>query len=300
MTSARRNTGRDLPRHVTPHGANWPAALREIEAPPEQLWLRGEFAWLERQPKVAIVGSRSPTAYGEAQARRFARALAEAGAVVVSGLARGVDHAAHEEALDAGGATIGVLGCGVDRPWPAGPLSERMAVEGLLLSEFEPGAPPLRRHFPLRNRVISGLCRAVVVIEAAAASGSLITARWAADQGKSVFALPGRVDHPMARGCHRLIREGAALVEAPEEVLEELELAAAPSSNAGASEREAPAAARSELSERLLHALRGETSSADELAERLDADVGLVLTELVELELLGAVARGAGGLYRRA
>jgi DNA processing protein len=283
--------------HLTPASASWPAALRDIEGPPEQLWLRGAVEWLGRSPKVAIVGARSPTAYGEAQARRFAQALAESGAVVVSGMARGVDHVAHEAALDVRGATIAVLGCGVDRPWPAGPLSERIVREGLLLSEFEPGAPPLRRNFPLRNRVISGLCEAVVVIEAAAASGSLITARWAADQGRTVFALPGRVDHPMARGCHRLIREGAELVEEPEEVLAELGLTVEASARSRA--HAGSAGEVSALARRVLDALQGETLTADEVAERLRADVAEVLTELVELELVGAVARGAGGLYRR-
>lgn len=285
--------------HLLPSNTDWPAALRQIEAPPEQLWLRGAVELLAREPKVAIVGARSPTAYGEDQARRFARVLADHGVVVVSGLARGVDHAAHEAALDVCGATIGVLGCGVDRPWPSGALSERMASEGLLMSEFEPGSPPLRRNFPLRNRVISGLCSAVVVIEAAAASGSLITARWAADQGRAVFALPGRVDHPMARGCHALIREGATLVEAPEEVLIELGVPGAPAACNGAEHAARRRAFEgSELARRVLGALEGDTLTADEVAERLRAEVADVLTELVELELTGQVARGAGGLYR--
>lgn len=292
--------------HLTATSARWPAALRGIESPPEQLWLRGATELLAREPRVAIVGARAPTPYGEAQARRFASALACAGVVVVSGMARGVDQCAHDAALDAGGATIGVLGCGVDRPWPAGPCAERLLREGLLLSEFEPGAPPLRRNFPLRNRVISGLCAAVVVIEAAEASGSLITARWAADQGRAVFALPGRVDHPMARGCHRLIREGASLAQDPDDVLEELGLAAPRNASGGARGTHAASgddptnlASASMLARRAFEALLGETLSADELAERLAADVAEVLTELVELELRGAVVRGAGGLYRR-
>lgn len=287
---------------------SWPRELAEIEAPPDELWTRGRLELLARTPRVAIVGSRSPTAYGEAQARRFAAALAVAGVTIVSGLARGVDQAAHEAALDAGGATIAVLGSGVDRPWPAGELTERIAREGVLLSEFGPGTPPRRQHFPQRNRVISGLSHAVVVIEAAHASGSLITAHWAADQNRLVFALPGRVDHPMARGCHRLIREGATLVENPGEVLEELGLTAGtePDPLHSTRSRDAPVGAQvdgggalGELHARLLEALRGETLTADELGERTGQGLADVLTALVELELAGGVVRGVGGLYRR-
>jgi DNA processing protein len=273
---------------LAPSGPGWPAEFLSIDAPPQVLWLRGRAELLEPRAWVAVVGTRSPSAYGNAQAARFARALAQAGAGVVSGLARGIDQAAHEAVLDAGGATLAVLGSGVDRPWPDGPLAERMAREGALLSEFEPGTSPRRHHFPRRNRLISGLARAVVVIEAAWASGSLITARWAADQGRTVFALPGRVDHPMARGCHRLLREGATLVEDPDEVLAELGLAAP-----------APRAAPAPEHAGLLAALQGETLGADELASRTQRELGELLTELVALELDGLVQRGPGGLWRR-
>jgi DNA processing protein len=279
--------------HLTAGGPSWPAELSEIEAPPEELWARGRLELLARAPRVAIVGTRAPTPYGQGQARRFARALAEAGAVIVSGLARGVDAAAHEAALDAGGATIAVLGSGVDRPWPTGPLTDRMLAEGLLLSEHSPGEPPKRHHFPLRNRLISGLCRIVLVVEAAEASGSLITARWAADQGRSVGALPGRVDHPMARGCHRLIREGAMLVEDPEELLAELSLGYSRGMNAAAPEKELDGTASA-----LLEILRGETLTPDELVERARRPLAEVLATLVELELAGRVSRGPGALYR--
>jgi DNA processing protein len=268
--------------------------LDEIEDRPRDLWLRGRVELLAVRPRVAVVGTRSPTAYGQVQAARFARALAERGVLVVSGLARGVDQAAHEGALDAGGATVAVLGSGVDVPWPACPLAERMAREGLLLSEYAPGEPPRKHHFPRRNRLISGLAQALVVIEAGEVSGSLITARWAADQGREVFALPGRVDHPMARGSHRLIREGAQLVEDPGEVLQALGLSPC---------RASPIPARGGAflepgMEQILSALSGETLTADELGERLRREPGGLLAQLVQLELAGRVARLPGGLYR--
>jgi DNA processing protein len=170
-----------------------------------------------------------------------------------------------------------------------------MALEGLLVSEYAPGTPPRRAHFPQRNRLISGLCSAVVVVEAAQASGSLITARWAIDQGRSVFALPGRVDHPMARGCHRLLREGAWLVEDPEEVLAELGVSCAP---AAATARAGDETSGEALA--LLDQLRGESLTPDELAERSGRALAEVLSTLVELEVAGSVIRGAGALYRLA
>ena len=287
--------------HLVAESPSWPALLSVIDAPPEELWARGRLELLAAEPRVAIVGTRAPTPYGAAQARRFARTLVERDVVVVSGLARGIDANAHEAALDAGGRTIAVLGSGVDRPWPDGPLTERMIAEGLLLSEHAPGEPPKKHHFPLRNRLISGLCRAVVVVEAANASGSLITARWAADQGRTVCVLPGRVDHPMARGCHRLIREGAALVEDPEEVLAEIGIAThGVRSDSSTRARDAPfdLGSREPISRELLDALRGETLTPDDLVGRTRHALTEVLTALVQLELSGFVVRGAGSLYR--
>lgn len=273
---------------------SWPAELEEIEGPPPELWIRGRTSVLEVQPRIAIVGTRAPTPYGEAQAARFARAFSTAGCCVVSGLARGIDHAAHRAALETRGATIAVLGCGVDRPWPAGEQTDRVAREGLLLSEFHPGEAPKPHHFPLRNRVISGLSRAVVVIEAAHASGSLITARWAADQGRSVFALPGRVDHPMSRGTHKLIREGAQLAEDPSEVLRELGVAVAFSEATGEG-----TSGRIDAKHRaVVETLRGETLSSEELARRASRTLPEVLVELVELEMAGVVRRLPGGRYQ--
>ncbi|MDF1799727.1 MAG: DNA-processing protein DprA [Planctomycetota bacterium] len=279
--------------HTLKPGADgWPPELDHIEPHPKKLWLRGHPELLARRPRVAIVGSRAPTPYGEAQARRFGLALAEAGVVVVSGLARGIDGRAHEAALDAKGATIAVLGCGVDRPWPPGPLADRVASEGLLLSEYEPGTTPRKGHFPMRNRLISALADAVVVVEAAHASGSLITAHWAAEQGRAVFALPGRVDHPMARGCHRLIREGVELVEAPEEVLRAI---AQPGLPFGL-----PTERGSDSTDELELLLVGETLTVDEMAASLGRDPSAVLPRLTELELAGRLVRSPGGLWRLA
>lgn len=272
--------------HLSPGRPGWPAELDTLAHPPEELWLSGRSDLLARGPRVAIVGTRSPTPYGELQAARIATFLASQGVVVVSGLARGIDAFAHRATLDVGGATLAVLGCGVDRPWPAGELARRMQSEGCLVSEFPPGQGPRRHHFPWRNRLIAGLARAVVVVEAAHASGSLITAHWAADQGRAVFAVPGRVDHPMSRGCHRLLREGAELLESPAELLPALGLAPVREP-----ERPSPTSP-------LLAALVGQTLTADELARTLARPVAEVLSELVELELGGALVRGPGGLYR--
>ena len=282
-----------IPLRIEASSASWPESLRSIDAPPEALWIRGRLPWLARTPRIAIVGTRAPTPYGEAQAARFAAALARAGVTVVSGLARGIDQAAHRAALEQDGATVAVLGCGVDRPWPAGELAEALATRGLLLSEFEPGEPPRPHHFPLRNRVISGLCAGVLVVEAAQASGSLITARWAADQGRAVWALPGRVDHPMSRGTHRLIREGAALVEAPEEILAEIGVAPADAPP------ESPGPELSGSKRAILETLQGETLTSEEISRRLGRPLTVVLVELVELEMAGRLARTPGGLYRR-
>ncbi|MBK7643154.1 MAG: DNA-protecting protein DprA [Planctomycetes bacterium] len=280
----------DLPLHIRPASQHWPEELRTIDAPPESLWLRGQVEVLAPAKRVALVGSRSPTPYGEAQARRFARALAENGVVVVSGYARGIDQAAHRAALEAGGRTIAVLGNGVARPWPECELLPRILAEGLFLSEHAPEEAPRPHHFPLRNRLISALSSAVLVIEAAHASGSLITARWAADQGREVFALPGRVDHPMARGCHRLLREGARLLEDPEEVLADLGL--------GSQAPEAISQAERAPDSLVLAELRGETLTADELSRRTHRPLTSVIVELVEAEMAGRVARTPGGLFR--
>jgi len=279
---------------IDPKGPTWPSKLEEIDAPPESLWLRGDEDALASSRFVAIVGSRSPTPYGLEQARLFAMSFAAAGVVVVSGLARGIDAAAHAGALDAGGETIAVLGSSVDRPWPRGEVATRVIEEGLLLSEHPLGTDPRPHHFPLRNRLISGLSDAVVVIEAAARSGSLITAHWAADQGRDVFALPGRVDQPMSRGTHKLIREGASLVEDPREVLAELYGAPSTEDPSGEALAEDP-----QEDDIIMARLSTEDLTVDELVAATGIEVRALLNRLVEGELSGLIARAPGGLYRR-
>ena len=201
----------------------YPPLLRRIASPPAMLFVAGDPGLLWR-PAVAVVGSRAATAGGCANATLFARALAQAGLCVASGLAAGIDAAAHEAALDVEGPTVAVLGTGPDIAYPVRhrPLLERLAVAGAVISEHPPGTGPLRQHFPSRNRILAGLSLGTLVVEAAEKSGALITARLAADMGREVFAIPGSIHNPMARGCHRLLREGAQLVESPAEVLDAL------------------------------------------------------------------------------
>lgn len=278
------------PRSIVRGEPAWPPGLASIDVEPSRLWLRGRAELLACERKIAVVGSRAPTPYGVAQARRFGRELAAAGICVVSGLARGVDSAAHEGALEADGPTVAVLGCGVDRPWPAGPLADAMASRGLLISEFAPGTSPRKHHFPLRNRILAALSDAVLVVEAAHASGSLITARWAADQGQTVCAIPGRVDHPMAAGTLRLIREGASPVGSPAMLVEDVygfEMLA--------EEREhAPS---DDVTARILEVLRGETLAPEDVARRAELDLSDTLARLARLDLEGLVRRAPGGLY---
>jgi DNA processing protein len=202
---------------------DYPEPLRHIHDAPLLLYLRGRRELLGRE-QVAIVGSRNATRTGLAHARDFAAAIGDAGYVVTSGLALGVDGAAHTGVLEAGHPTIAVIGTGLDIPYPSQhkALAGRIAEQGLLVSEYPPGTPPRAGHFPKRNRIISGLSRGVLVVEASRRSGSLITARLAMEQGREVFAIPGSVHNPLARGCHELIRQGARLVETMEDIREEL------------------------------------------------------------------------------
>jgi DNA processing protein len=213
----------DQHRLLTIDDSRYPDLLREIPDPPAWLFLKGDIDLLAHS-QLAIVGSRNPTRGGIDNAREFARHLAAQGLGITSGLASGIDAAAHEGALEADGITLAVVATGLDRVYPASnrELAHRIAATGLLISEFPPGTQPKAGHFPSRNRIISGLSLGVLVTEAAEKSGSLITARMASEQGREVFAIPGSIHNPMARGCHRLIRQGAKLVEKAEDILEEL------------------------------------------------------------------------------
>jgi DNA processing protein len=271
----------------------YPAILLEIFDPPPVLWLRGQASALGLAA-VAIVGSRAGSPYALAVAERLAADLAAHGVVVISGLARGVDSAAHRGALAAGGATIGVLGSGADIIYP--PEHKRLAAamieRGALLSELPPGTPPLQQFFPLRNRIISGLSRAVVVVEAGEKSGSLITARCALEQGRDVLAVPGNVLGGRNRGGHALLRDGAKIVETADDILEELGFGsrlALPSSNGEAGDGDA-----------VLSCLTpGEPSEVDQISERSGLPISRVLPRLIDLELQGRVRRAGGGRFIR-
>ncbi len=277
--------------------AAYPAALLRIEDPPLLLYVTGAVP--DPWPRaVAVVGSRNPTPQGLANARRFGRSLAEAGLTVVSGLALGVDAAAHEGALEGAAqdqlATIAVVGTGLDRVYPRQhlALAHDIAQRGLLLSEYPLGTPPLPENFPRRNRIIAALSEGTVVVEAALRSGSLITARLAAEQGKEVFAIPGSIHSPQARGCHALLKQGAKLVETVQDVLEELSPAPVRASP------DEPVAAGDQDDE-LLAALGFDPVSLDALVARTGIAPAVLLARLLEHELAGVVARLPGGLFQR-
>ena len=283
----------------------YPADLLQTADPPLLLYAEGD-AQLAAKPCIAIVGSRQATPAGIEHARRFAAALAGHGWVVVSGLARGIDAAAHAGALDAGAPTIAVVGTGLDQVYPAAhrALARRIGESGLMLSEFAPGTPPLAMNFPQRNRIISGLCRGVLVVEAALQSGSLITARLSAEAGREVFALPGSIDSPQARGCHALIKQGAKLVETVDDIVEEF----APQRAAGAARPaqpggpEGPPAGDADeplADDPVLRALGHAPTTLDALCARSGWPVSELAARLLEHELRGDVARLPGGLYQR-
>jgi len=310
--------------------ADYPASLLTMDDPPLMLYLLGAGCFMPNSPlagvnkdsidtksvasalahslanSIAIVGSRNPTAQGAANARHFAKALGDAGLTVISGLALGVDGAAHEGALDSvlpgSGhlATVAVVGTGLDRVYPKAHLNlaHRIAEHGLILSEYPLGTPPLTANFPKRNRLIAGLARATLVVEAALKSGSLITARLAVEQGKDVFAIPGSIHSTQARGCHALIKQGAKLVESAQDVLEEMTLGA-PAAQATTPDAEPPLPGFFGVNMPLLEALGFDPVGLDALQARGTLDTASLQAELMTLELEGLVARLPGGLFQR-
>lgn len=297
-------------RVLTPADDDYPPGLREIYDPPAVLYCRGAVVETDRRA-VAIVGTRRATRYGLKHAAAFARELAGAGVTIVSGLARGIDGAAHAAALDAGGRTLAALAGGLSRTYPPehAALADRVAEQGALLAESPPPMPPMAGAFPQRNRIISGLSLGVLVIEAAERSGALITVRHAAEQGRDAFALPGPVDSPQSRGCHRAIQEGAKLITSVDDVLEEIDsflLAAAPPTPRTPPRREArPAAppARIDWPEpeaTVLRCVGEEPTPIDGLTDSADLPIERVLASLSRLEAAGAVVRVSGALVRLA
>jgi len=278
--------------------AAYPPALTTIIDPPPLLWVRGRVAALST-PSVAIVGARAASAYALSVAERLASDLTAAGLTVVSGLARGVDSAAHRGTVASGGVTVAVLGSGVDVLYPAehAPLAREIEQNGAVISELVPGTPPQPQFFPLRNRIISGLSRAVVVIEAGEKSGSLITARSALEQGRDVLAVPGNVLSGRNRGAHALLRDGARIVESAQDVLEELGMTHA----AGKAGRTAGAEGENgTAADPILDVMTaGEPNDLDAIAERSGLSPSRLLPRLFELELQGRVARVGGGRFMR-
>ena len=280
--------------------ALYPSQLLQIPDPPAVLFVLGDPQHL-RDPQLAMVGTRSPTPCGRRTARDFAASLSRSGLTITSGLAVGIDAASHEGALRAGGATIAVCSIGLDRVYPTqhAALAERIRRQGALVSEFPPRTPLRRMNFPRRNRLISGLALGTLVVEAARRSGSLITARHAADQGREVFAIPGSIYSALSCGCHKLIRDGATLVEAPAEVLAELRI---PLQEEALVRPRNPFSAGSALDkeyEMLLDAVDFEPATVDALAARTGLASEVIAPMLLMLELEGRIAPCAGGRYGR-
>jgi len=285
---------------VTLADGAYPRLLLETADPPALLYCAGR-AELLNQPALAVVGSRNATAQGERNAESFARAFSEQGLTIVSGLALGIDAAAHRGGLAGAGSTVAVLGTGIDRIYPPGnrALAEEISRRGLLVSEFALGTPALAHNFPRRNRVISGLAQGCLVVEAALASGSLTTARAAAEQGREVFAVPGSIHSPLSKGCHALIKSGAKLAESAEDVLAELTAFRRTGFASTAVMRSAEGAAAAEPDSPLLVHMGYEPVDVDALCARAGLPAERVSAELLRLELAGRVAALPGGLYQR-
>jgi DNA processing protein len=269
---------------------DYPRSLLEIADPPAVLYCKGRRDLLN-QPGFGIVGSRNATPQGVRDAEAFAHALSDAGLTIISGLALGIDAAAHRGGLAGAGSSVAIVGTGLDRVYPARnkALAHQLVEKGLIVSEFALGTPPLPGHFPRRNRLISGLSRGVLVVEAAPDSGSLITARVATEQGRDVFAIPGSIHSPLARGCHALIKQGAKLVESAADILDEL---AWP-------QRLTPASLPEHPTDPVLAALDGAPVTVDTLAQRTGLTLEALSAKLLALELDGRIASLPGGRYQK-
>lgn len=277
----------------------YPTALAAIHDPPPTLWVRGVVDIL-RAPSVAIVGSRRASPYALEVAHRLGADLARRGVIVVSGMARGVDSAAHRGALEGGGVTVAVFGCGIDIIYPPEhrALAGRICERGALVSEFARGMPPLKHHFPQRNRIISGLSLAVVIVEAAEGSGSLITADFALEQGRAVLAVPGNVLGGRNNGAHALLRDGAKLVECADDILDEIP--GIRDWGLGIRAAKEPGTLTPASQDPVLRSMdEGDWSDLDEIAERSGVDRMKLLPRLLELELAGALRRVEGGRFVR-
>lgn len=269
---------------------DYPQTLLEIADPPAVLYCKGRRDLL-RQPCLGVVGSRNATPQGVRDAEAFAHALSDAGLTIVSGLALGIDAAAHRGGLAGAGSSVAIIGTGLNRIYPARnkTLAHQLAETGLIVSEFALGTPPLPGHFPRRNRLISGLSRGVLVVEAAPDSGSLITARVATEQGREVFAIPGSIHSPLARGCHALIKQGAKLVESAADILDELAW----------QRRLAPPVHPESIPDPVLDALDGAPTTLDTLAQRTGLTLDALSAKLLALELDGRIASLPGGRYQK-
>lgn len=282
---------------LTLEDAGYPEQLKEISNPPPLLFVKGKPELLQ-QPQIAMVGSRNPSSEGAKLALEFARVLAEAGYVITSGMALGIDAASHQGALNANGFTIAVAGTGLDRVYPAchKQLATEIVAHGALVSEFPTGATAKAGHFPRRNRIISGLCQGLLVVEAAIQSGSLITARMALDQNREVFAIPGSIHNPLARGCNALIRQGAKLVETVEDIFEEL---------GQYNQSYSPVDAQINQTvldleqQNLLKLIPYSPTTVDNLVQESGFSVEVISSMLLILELQGYIAAAAGGSYYR-
>ncbi|MDH3559504.1 MAG: DNA-processing protein DprA [Gammaproteobacteria bacterium] len=288
---------------ITCRDPRYPGLLLQIADPPPLLYVHGNVEALG-QLQLAMVGSRNPTASGQRTATEFARYLALAGLTITSGLALGIDAASHQGALDVGKSTIAVMGTGLDRVYPSRhrELAHVIAEHGALVSEFPVGTAPKPENFPRRNRIISGLSLGILVVEAAIRSGSLISARCAGEQGREVFAIPGSIHNPLARGCHALIRQGAKLVETAQDIIDELGAlagACAPPGPQTHNQSRVPAPELSADYLQLLDSIGYDPTSVDALVETSGLTPAVVSSMLLQLEMSGYLASSAGGLYNR-